>query len=76
MEDIGDAKTVPSCSYGTVLYQSKMKIKNWVLLAHCFTERHRTLASIANEASFLQEGYMDRTLSTRTINRWFGYFRM
>ena len=71
-----DCAVMTSRRYGTVLYQSKMKIKNWVLLAHCFTERHRTLASIANEASFPQEGYMDRTLSTRTINRWFGYFRM
>ena len=77
MEDIGDAKTVmTSCRYGSVLYQSKMKIKNWVLLAYCFTERHRTHASTVNEASLPQEGYVDRTLSTRTILRWFRYFRM
>ena len=65
-----------SCRYGTVLYQSKMKIKNWVLLAYCFTERHQAHASTVNEASLPQEGYVDRTLSTRTILRWFRYFRM
>ena len=48
----------------------------WVLLAYCFTERHRTHASTVNEASLPQEGYVDRTLSTRTILRWFRYFRM
>ena len=38
--------------------------------------RHRTHASTVNEASLPQEGYVDRTLSTRTILRWFRYFRM
>ena len=71
-----DCAVMTSCRYGTVLYQSKMKIKNWVLLAYCFTERHRTHASTVNEASLPQEGYVDRTLSTRTILRWFRYFRM
>ena len=71
-----DYAVMTSCRYGTVLYQSKMKIKNWVLLAYCFTERHRTHASTVNEASLPQEGYVDRTLSTRTILRWFRYFRM
>ena len=56
--------------------ESKMRIKNWVLLAYCFTERHRTHASTVNEVSLPQEGYVDRTLSTRTILRWFRYFRM
>ena len=69
-------KVVTSCRFGTVLYKSKLKIKNWVLLAYCFTERNRTYAQTANEASLPQEGYEDRTLSPRTINRWFRYFRM
>ena len=51
-----------SCRYGTVLYHNKMKIKNWVLLAYCFTERHRTHASTVNEVSLPKEGYVDRTL--------------
>ena len=50
--------------------------QNWVLLAYCFTEIHRTHASTVNEASLPQEGYVDRTQSTRTILRWFRYFRM
>ena len=28
--------------FGTVLYKSKMKLKNWILLAFCFTERNKT----------------------------------
>ena len=69
-------KVVTSCRFGTVLYKSKMKLKNWVLLAYCFTERNRTYAQTANEASLPQEGYEDRSLSTRTINRWYRFFRM
>ena len=42
--------------------ESKMRIKNWVLLAYCFTERHRTHASTVNEVSLPKEGYVDRTL--------------
>ena len=57
-----DCAVMTSCRYGTVLYQSKMKIKNWVLLAYCFTERHRTHASTVNEVSLPKEGYVDRTL--------------
>ena len=57
-----DCAVMTSCRYGTVLY--------------CFTERHRTHASTVNEASLPSEGYVNRTLSTRTILRWFRYFRM
>ena len=42
----------------------------------CFTERNRTYVQTANEASLPQEGFEDRSLSTRTINRWFRFFRM
>ena len=64
-------KVVTSCRFGTVLYKSKMKLKNWVLLAYCFTKRNGTYAQTVNEASLPQEGYEDRSLSTRTINRFF-----
>ena len=61
--------------FGTVLYKSKLKLKNWILLAFCFIERNRTYAQTKAEASLPQEGYEDRTLSERTINRWFRFFR-
>ena len=35
-------KAVTTTRFGTVLYKSKMKLKNWILLAFCFTERNKT----------------------------------
>ena len=61
--------------FGTVLYKSKLKLKNWIMLAYCFTERNRTYAQTKAEASLPQEGYEDRSLSERTINRWYRFFR-
>ena len=52
-----------------------MKLQSFVLLAYCFTERNRTYAQTINEASLPQEGYKDRTMSERTVNRWFKFFR-
>ena len=68
-------KVTTSIRYGTVLYKSKMKLQNWILLAYCFIERNRTYAQTSNEASLPMEGYEDRTLSPSTINRWFRFFR-
>ena len=47
----------------------KMKLKNWILLAFCFTEHNKSYAQTSHEASLPQIGYDDRTLSERTINR-------
>ena len=33
-------KAVTTTRFGTVLYKSKMKLKNWILLAFCFTVKH------------------------------------
>ena len=68
-------KAVTTTRFGTVLYKSKMKLKNWILLAFCFTERNKSYAHTSNEASLPQEGYEDRTLSGTTINRWYRFFR-
>ena len=35
-------KAVTTTRFGMVLYKSKMKLKNWILLAFCFTERNKT----------------------------------
>ena len=42
-------KVGTSIRFGTVLYKSKMKLKNWILLAYCFVERNRTYAQTSNE---------------------------
>ena len=68
-------KAVTTTRFGTVLYKSKMKLKNWILLAFCFTERNKSYAQTSNEASLPQEGYEDRTLSGTTMNRWYRFFR-
>ena len=68
-------KAVTTTRFGTVLYKSKMKLKNWILLAFCFTERNKSYAHTSNEASLPQEGYEDRTLSGTTMNRWYRFFR-
>ena len=36
----------------------KMKLKNWILLAFCFTERNKSYAQTSHEASLPQERYM------------------
>ena len=38
----GACQLTTSLRYGTVLYKSKMKLNNFVILAYCFTERNRT----------------------------------
>ena len=53
----------------------KTKLKNWILLAFCFTERNKSYAHTSNEASLPQEGYEDRMLLGTTINRWYRFFR-
>ena len=39
-----DCKVLTSCSFGTVLYKSKMKIKNWILLATKPVHRQQSLS--------------------------------
>jgi hypothetical protein len=54
-----------SMKYGTLLYQSNIKLMSFILLAYCFTERNRNHSQTSNDASLPQENYMDRTLSSR-----------
>ena len=60
--------------YGTILYQSTFKLISFILLAYCFTEQNRNHSQTINEASLPQENYMDRTLSSTTIRRWYNFF--
>ena len=53
----------------------KMKLRNWILLAFCFTEHNKSYAQTSHEAFLPREGYDDRTLSERTINRSYRFFR-
>ena len=53
----------------------KMKLKNWLLLVFCFTEHNKSYAQTTHEASLPRKGYDDRTLSERTINRWYRFVR-
>ena len=73
--DCTKCKARTSNRFGSVLYRCKMRLNNWILLAYCFTERNRTYAQTINEASLPMEGYQDRTLSSRTVLRWFRFFR-
>ena len=41
----GPCHTTTSLRYGTVLYHSKMKLSNFVIMAYCFTERNRLKAT-------------------------------
>ena len=61
-------------TYGTILYQSTIKLIIYILLAYCFTERNRNHSQTSNEASLPQENYIDRTLSSTTIRRWYNFF--
>ena len=63
-----------SMKYGTILYQSNIKLMSFILLAYCFTERNRNHSQTSNEASLPQENYTDRTLSSTTIRRWYNFF--
>ena len=68
-------KVKTSLRYGTILYDAKIKLINFICLVYCFTEKNRTKCQISNEASLPQENYQDRTTSSRTILRWFKFFR-
>ena len=45
-------KAVTTTRFGTVLYKSKMKLKNWILLAFCFTERNKSDDNAPRGGSF------------------------
>ena len=60
--------------YGTIFYQSNIKHISFILLAYCFTERNRNHSQTSSEASLPQENYMDRTLSSTTIQRRYNFF--
>ena len=69
-----ECKLKTSMKYGTILYQSTIKLISSILLAYCFTERNRNHSQTSNEASLPQENYKDRTLSSTTIRRWYNFF--
>ena len=64
-----ECKVKTSMKYGTIFSQSTIKIMSFILLAYCFTEQNRNHSQTSNEASLPQENYMDRTLSSTTIQR-------
>ena len=47
-------KAVTTTRFGTVLYKSKMKLKNWILLAFCFTEQPRVMHTPPMKHPFLK----------------------
>ena len=49
--------------YGTILYQSNIKLMRFILLEYCFTEQNSNHSQTRNEASLPQENYINRTLS-------------
>ena len=51
-----------SLRFGTILYQTKLKLINFIMLVYCFTERNRTNAQTSNKASLPQENYKDITM--------------
>ena len=69
-----ECKVKTSMKYGTIFYQSNIKLISFILLAYCFTERNIKHSQTSNEASLPQENYMDRTLRRRTIQRWYNFF--
>ena len=69
-----ECKVKTSMKYGTIFYQSNIKLISFILLAYCFTEQSRKHSQTSNEASLPQENYMDRTLSSTTIQRWYNFF--
>ena len=68
-------KVTTSLRYVTILYDAKLKLINYICLVYCFTAKNRTNCQISNKASLPQENYQDRTTSSRTILRWFKFFR-
>ena len=61
-----------SLRFGTIIYKSRLKLIDFVMLVYCFTERNRTNAQTSNEAFLLK-----RTMKTeqRVVSQWFMVFR-
>ena len=68
-------KFTPTIRQDTVLYNSNMQLKRFVMMAYCFTQQNKTVAQTINECNLPDENYSDNSLSPDTVNRWFNYFR-
>ena len=62
--------------HNTVLSNSNTLLHDFVLLMYQFCNSHRTYNTVIKETFLPQEGYKEKHLSRKTINKWFSYFRL
>ena len=64
-----------SILHNTVLSNSNMKLREFVLLMYQFCGHHKTYETVIKETHLPQPGYKETYLCGNTINKWFSYFR-
>ena len=69
-------KKKQSLLHNTVLSNSNTLLHDFVLLMYQFWNSHRTYNTVIKETFLPQEGYKEKHLSRKTINKWFSYFRL
>ena len=69
-------KKKQSLLHNTVLSNSNTLLHDFVLLMYQFCNSHRTYNTVIKETFLPQEGYKEKHLSRKTINKWFSYFRL
>ena len=69
-------KKKQSLLHNTVLSNSNTLLHDFVLLMYQFCSSHRTYNTVIKETFLPQEGYKEKHLSRKTINKWFSYFRL
>ena len=69
-------KKKQSLLHNNVLSNSNTLLHDFVLLMYQFWNSHRTYNTVIKETFLPQEGYKEKHLSRKTINKWFSYFRL
>ena len=59
----------------TVLYNSNMQLKRFVMMAYCFTQQIKTVAQTINKCNLPDKNYCDTSLSHYILTHWFNFFQ-
>ena len=62
-----------SLRFGTIFYNSKLKLINFVTMVYWFTKRNRTNGHTSNKESLPQENFKERNISSRKVNQYYKF---
>ena len=73
--ECGKCRQKTSILHNSVLSNSNIKLREFVLLMYQFCGHNKTYETVTKETHLPQPGYKETHLSGHTINKWFSYFR-